>query len=327
MKTIRENLPYILLVLIAIILVIITISLQTTIISNQQAGNGADNASNKGLLYTLRERIALAILPATLTPPPTPTAPPTAIPTVEPTATPLPPATATLEPPTPVPPTPEPPTPVPPTPVPPTPVPPTPEPPTPVPPTPAPPTPAQAVATPVQPTVVPPTVAPPTPQPAAPAPTNTVGPRADFRLGYVDRGDNCQLVTQIMQLIFERQFKLKTETVAFSEKNALFDALAVTDLQSRVDLTFCYVDPEDRESLQKHFGYVILVGGVYRQSNGKNFIVLSNSAVKAPIERDLPCVYKFLKTIKIDDQSLSGQTADGWLAKNSDLVATWTTCK
>jgi len=158
-------------------------------------------------------------------------------------------------------------------------------------------------------------------------PTNTVGPRADFRLGYVDRGDNCQLVTEIMQLIFERQFKLKIETVAFSEKNALFDALAVTDLQSRVDLTFCYVDPEDRESLQKHFGYVILVGGVYRQSSSKNFIVLSNSAVKAPIERDLPCVYKFLKTIKIDDQNLSGQTADGWLAKNSDLVATWTTCK
>jgi hypothetical protein len=134
-------------------------------------------------------------------------------------------------------------------------------------------------------------------------------------------------VTEIVQRIFEQQFKLRIEAVAFSQKAEMFNALAAKEAQARVDLTFCYIDPDDRADIQKHFGFVILVGAGYRQSNAKNFIVLSNSAVKAPIERDHPCIYKFLKSIKIDDQSLNGQTADNWLAKNSDLVATWTTCK
>ncbi|MDQ3249078.1 MAG: hypothetical protein M3Q45_07695, partial [Chloroflexota bacterium] len=85
MKTFRENLPYILLVVIAIILVITTISLQASIISNQSAEAGGDDANNRGVIYLLRERLGQLILPATLTPAPT-IAAATAMPTDTPPA-------------------------------------------------------------------------------------------------------------------------------------------------------------------------------------------------------------------------------------------------
>ena len=307
MKAIRENLPYIILVLIAIVLVVITISLQATIISNQGTAG-----ENKGILFTVRQRLAMAILPETPTPlPVTPTAIPAVTATSVPTDTPLPePPTATPAPPSP---TPEPPTA---TAVPPTPVPPS---PTPLAPTQAPSTVAAVAQSTVAPTPVAPTPVPP--------PTNTTGPRADFRFGYVERGDSCKLVTEIMQLIFEQNFKLRVDVTQYAQATDLYNALASKDAQTRSDLTFCYIDPDDRNALQSHFGFVILVGGVYRQFDAKSFLVLSNSSVKAPIERDRPCVYKFLKNIKFDNADLQGQTASAWLEKHNDQVQSWTTCQ
>ncbi|CAN5460138.1 hypothetical protein BH10CHL1_BH10CHL1_49220 [soil metagenome] len=329
MKTIRENLPYLLLVLIAIILVVITISLQTTIISNQQTDGATGNENNRGLLYTLRERIGMAILPATLTPPPvSPTALPEPAPSIVAEAATLPPGVTD----TPVPaPTEVVPTSVPPTSAPtevaPTPIPPTPVPPTAVPPTEVAPTPTPVPPTPAPPTAIVPTVAPPAqPTIAAPSNTNTPGPRADFRLGYIDRND-CKLVTEIIQLLFEQKFKLHIDMVAFTQADDLFATLAAKETQSRVDLTFCYIDPTDRTYLQKYYGYVILVGGVYEQVETNRFLVLSNAAVKAPLERDLPCVYKFIKSFKFEHADLEGQSASAWVEKHPELVQSWTTCQ
>ncbi len=322
MKTIRDNLPYILLVIIALVLVIITISLQASIISNQSAVTGAQGDQNKGIIYTLREQLGLLILPATLTPVPavatdTPIAtavvpPPPETPLPIATDTSLPPPTDTLVPPTPAPPTPEPPTPEPTA--------------TPVPPTLAPPT-----VAPAQPTAVP-TTEEPTPQPVVPVATATLvvadppAVRADFRLGYLAANDDCHVVTEIIQQIFQQQFDLSVETVAFATEDDLFATLAATDAASRVDLTFCYADPNGRAFLQKHVGFVIFVGGVFGQFDGKSYLVLSNATVKAPIERDLPCVYKFLKNVKFPDVNFQGQSAATWLEKNAELVRTWTSC-
>jgi len=319
MKTIRDNLPYILLVVIAIVLVIITISLQASIISNQSAAAGAQGDQNKGIIYALREQLGMLILPATLTPAPVAvvaTDMPTATPIVLPTDTTAP-IAADTPPPLPTD-----------TPIPPTPAPPTPEPTaTTVPPTPEPPT-----VAPVQPTVAAPTAEVPTPQPIVAEATATditvssSAPRADFRLGYLEASGNCQVVTEIIQQIFQQQFDLSVETVAFASADDLFATLAAKDEASRVDLTFCYTDPNDRVFLQKHVGFVIFVGGVFGQFDGKSYLVLSNATVKAPIERDLPCVYKFLKNVKFPDPTLQGQSAAAWLEKNADLVRTWTSC-
>lgn len=134
------------------------------------------------------------------------------------------------------------------------------------------------------------------------------------------------MVTEIIQQIFQQQFDLTVETVAFTTADDLFATLAAKDEASRVDLTFCYADPDDRAFLQKHVGFVIFVGGVFGQLDGKSYLVLSNATVKAPIERDLPCVYKFLKNLKFPDATLQGQGAAAWLEKNADLVRTWTSC-
>ena len=80
----RDNAAYILLIIVAIILVVITVRLQGTIIASQQQ-TGSDQTS---LIRNFRQRLANLILPETPTPTP---APPTAIlPTPLPTATPTP---------------------------------------------------------------------------------------------------------------------------------------------------------------------------------------------------------------------------------------------
>lgn len=66
MNFLRENLAYILLALVAIILVLVTISLQAMILSTQPNGGAAQEG--KGIVYLFRQQLAQWILPATDTP-------------------------------------------------------------------------------------------------------------------------------------------------------------------------------------------------------------------------------------------------------------------
>jgi hypothetical protein len=336
MKTFRGNWAFILLLVIALILVFVLISLQTVIVSNQQPGG-----ESKGFFYVLRQQLAMAISPATNTPTP---APPTPTP-VPPTPTPLPP-----------PPTP--------TPVPPSPTPLAPPTDTPAPPPPTDtvaPAPTDTVVIPATPTALPPATdtpapaptdtvvapAPPTDTPAPPAtlaPTvapaavaatepvtataTTAQPRADFRLGYIDRNnDGCSVASNIIAKILQQNFNLTAESTAVNSADELFATLASTNIQQRLDLTPCYIDPDDRDFLQKHFGFVILVGGAYTEINGQSHLILVNAAVKKVVQHDLPCVYNFLKQFKVDSADLNNTNADAWLASHADLVRSWTRCQ
>ncbi len=179
-------------------------------------------------------------------------------------------------------------------------------------------------------------VAPPTPAPTAAAPPTqpltstdtTAQPRLDFRLGYLDRNnDGCAVATNIIAQILRQNFNLTAESMAVTSADELFATLASTNVEQRFDLTPCYTDPDDRDFLQKHFGFVILVGGAYTQVNGQSHLILVNAAVKKVLQRDLPCVYSFLKQFKVDSVDLNGTDADTWLASHADLVRSWTRCQ
>jgi hypothetical protein len=316
MKLIRDNWAFLILSIVTFFLVIMLISLQSAIV-DQQTGALPPDA---GPFYAFRRQIAAWIAPATLTPTPTlatltgasvalaaartdtptltplPTAtalPPTPTATVlaaEPaTETPL--ATETTAPPTATE---------------------TPQPTDTVSPTP------MNTSVPTE-TVTTAATSPPSPTPAAPA------PRADFRLGYVERDDQCGLVSEIMRELITQQLDFTAETVAFPTTDDLFATLASTDAQRRVDLTVCYRDPDDRSYLQTHLGFVLLVGSAYRQVEGKNYLVLSNAAIKTTIQRDQPCLYRLLTKFRLPDTP--GPDAAGWLADHAGEIADWTSCR
>ena len=293
MKFIKENISILLLVLMALCLIFFTVRLQALIlVDNNGVATGSRPSSN--LLTTLRRQLAEAILPPTAAPTlaqPTPTV--TSLSTVQVItvvgSTPTAPATPTLPPL---------------------------------------PTVALPTVTPITEIAATITAPPPTmPPPTLPPPIVPPTPAADFQLGYVDRGDNCPLITEIMQRIMEKVFTYKVATVAFTDPDALFAGVASTDPQQRVDWTLCYTDPDDRSYLEKHSGFLIVVGGAYRRSNGKGYLIMSNGPVKQIIQQERPCIVELLKKFKMEDADLSGQTAANWLAQHQALVQNCTNCQ
>lgn len=326
MKFLRDNLAYLLLAIIAVILILVTLSLQVAIFSTRPTGEAQ---SEPGLLYTLRQQLAELIQPnaeppltsttatvgqpastavvlptntpnvIVVQPSPLPPTPTTIV--IQATAT-SDPATATLLPgaydvnavatrlaqPT-----------------------------------------ATAAASAVQPATpmplptTPPTQAPP----ATTAPTNTSTIAADFRIGYVATNQECAAVTALMKLILEDKFALQIATIPFPDAASLFEKLADKAPADRVDLSFCYTDPDDRSYLQKYFGFVIFIGSGYRQLNNQKFMIMSNAAVKSPIERGNPCLYRFFINLNLNDIDLSAGDIAGWYQTHAEQVANWTRCE
>lgn len=316
MKSSRNNWPFLLLLAVTVILLLMLLNLQSVLVSQQTGAIPSD----AGPFYAVRRQLAQMIAPASFTPTPTATltpVPPTATSTATSTSTSTPTSTAT--------------------------------------PTPLPTATAVALPLPTEtplptPTLLPlptdtpiplptplPTDIPPTAIPAtatqeapSPTPTETSAPAvepADYRLGFVERNDQCGGITEIVKLILEQNLSFQVASVAFPNTDALYAALAGSDLHSRVDLTLCYADPDDRAYLQKHLGFVLLVGSGYRKLDGKNYLVLSNAAVKKVIQHDQPCVYSLLTSLDLTDVDLVSQDAQSWYAANTDRVRSWTECQ
>lgn len=171
--------------------------------------------------------------------------------------------------------------------------------------------------------------APPTPLPTATPLLPTVTPAAavDFRLGYVDRNSGCTAVTELMQLVLEREFGLQIATVAFPDTDSLFEKLAAKTAAVRIDLSFCYMDPADRSYLQKYFGFMIFIGSGYRQVGDQKFMIMSNAAVKSPIERGNPCLYRFFTNLNLNNLDFSSEDVPIWYANHTDTIASWVRCE
>lgn len=338
MKFLRNNFAYILLALIAVVLIFVTISLQVAILSTGETPN------SRSIFYTLRQQLAELIQPATDTPGTTlatvgqPTATVAVVPTNTPNViivqpSPLP-ATPTTAPTT-----------------------------APVLPTAT----MVAATNPTMTTVqVPgisnagalatrlaaPTATPPvatTAVPSAPTatlnlppqnpptdtpqnipqniPQNTPPVAADFRIGYVEGDPECDAITGLMQLVLEREFNLRITTVLFSDPAALFTQLASKRADERVDVSFCYRDPRDRSYLQQYFGFMIFIGSGYRQVGDQKYIIMSNAAVKSPIERGNPCLYRFLTNLNLTDVDLRSGDVAAWYQSHAEQVASWTRCE
>ncbi|MCX6050433.1 MAG: hypothetical protein NT075_35505 [Chloroflexi bacterium] len=310
MKLTKGRLIFVLLSLVVIVLLGIMVGLQLLIITTPTATTVSVASTEQTNPPTPTESAPVAS--ATAIQVGLATIAPTALP-VEPTATPVAP---TLAPPTEAPPTP-------------------------VPPTPAPATaiPAPPSATPEPPTATPEKVLVPPPAPtltseptiAAPkaiaVATNTSAPPADIRLGETDRAVDCKFATEIVQLFLERQMKLRVARVHFNSVNDLFLALASDDANQKVDLTLCYIDPDDRTYLQQYDSTLLFVASNYAAREQKRLSVMGNSKMIVQLKTQQPCVYNFLKNLDFGDLQFSAADANQWLAQNSERIAAWSQCQ
>lgn len=306
MKLTKGRLIFVLLSLVVIVLLGIMIGLQLLIITNPPTTTVAANRKDQDSSLTPVET-ATVIQISLVTVAPTPVAPtPT---TIAPTPLPV---TPTLAPPTPAPATA------------------TPEPPTA---TPQPPT-----ATPQPPTAIPPTVlalpttSSPTNEPATAIPvvseaaTNTAAPPADIRLGESDRVVDCKFATDIVQLVLERQLDLRVARVHFNNMDDLFRSLAADGAEQKVDLTLCYIDPDDRAYLKQYDSTLLFVAGNYAERDEKRLSAVGNSTLIVQLKTQQPCVHNFLKNLDLSELDFQTTDAETWLDQNTSRVLAWTQC-
>ncbi len=307
MKLTKGRLIFVLLSLVVIVLLGVMVGLQLLIITSPTATTvGADRTDQTSLPAQVNSPTAIQLALATVAPSATPTfAPP-------PTLTP--PAVAT---------------------------------PTPVPPTLAQSTPEKALvapaiastltvalatatepATATVPAIAPATVPAPVTPVASSTATNTAAPPADIRLGETDRSVDCKFVTDIVQLFLERQMKLRITRVHFNSVNNLFLALAAHDANQKIDLTLCYIDPDDRAYLQQYDSTLLFVAGNYAERDHKRLFAVGNSTLIVQLKTQRPCVYNFLKNLDFGDLQFPAETdASQWLAQNSGRTLAWSQCQ
>ena len=163
-------------------------------------------------------------------------------------------------------------------------------------------------------------------QATAPTATATSIAPVDLRLGYVDRDEHCQLVTELVALVLEQKLGVTVALVHFNSVDDLFAAVASTNANASVELTFCYIDPDDRSYLQAYGSKIRFVGGHYAENKQTRLYAVSNSVIIVPLKEKHPCVHAFLKNLELGDIETLSQDPTQWLDKNSDRVRDWSQC-
>jgi len=160
----------------------------------------------------------------------------------------------------------------------------------------------------------------------APTATATSIAPVDLRLGYVDRDEHCRLVTELVALVLEQKLGVTVALVHFNSVDDLFTAVASTSANASVELTFCYIDPDDRSYLQAYGSKIRFVGGHYAENKQTRLYAVSNSVIIVPLKEKHPCVHAFLKNLELGDIETLSQDPTQWLDKNSDRVRDWSQC-
>lgn len=187
---------------------------------------------------------------------------------------------------------------------------------------------------PPQPTELPPTEPPPTAPPPTATPIPTLAPTdtpitpVDFVFSYVDGRTECKLITEVVASLFET-WGWSTRIVRFSTMDEIFSpSLYENDNPLQPDLAFCYRDPEDREQFLSQNGTDLeLISSGYTTVDDQKYYVLAHSGLPAQLRYENPCILNFLKDLSLDDATLADVSDPAeWTTQNIDLVTSWGTC-
>lgn len=158
----------------------------------------------------------------------------------------------------------------------------------------------------------------------APAPPT---PTADLVLGISAELPECRFFTQVFQQISQEKLGLTVDIVDFSSSADMYEALAKRQEQRAVDMTLCFADPKDRAFLREYFGFIRNVGDIYWRNDTIRLQMMTNSGLLADLERNQVCLYRLLKNLNFEGNSLPSQDAAQWLADNGALVEQWASCE
>lgn len=147
-----------------------------------------------------------------------------------------------------------------------------------------------------------------------------------LRFGVTERGLNCPLMTEIVALVLEEKENLKVEIISYDSPSKLYEVLASNEGEEKIDLTLCFLDPDDRPYIKEYVGFTTQLGTAYWQDDSSKFLIMANATVIAPLEKNKSCVYNFFQNFKFTESSFEEQDAKTWVDNHSSTVRSWTNC-
>ncbi len=148
-----------------------------------------------------------------------------------------------------------------------------------------------------------------------PAPVN-------LRLGYTERGMNCSFITEIVVLILKQELNLNIEVETFNTANDLFTALA----EQEIDVTLCYIDPDDRTKMKGRLGCIRQIGVNYWSDGQSKLQIWANGRSKANIRNQMPCALRFFEDLKLTEITFQESVAQAWIQNHANEVQAWISC-
>lgn len=152
-----------------------------------------------------------------------------------------------------------------------------------------------------------------------PTPTVTATPISDLRLGYTDRGMNCPLITEIVALALEEELAMSVGRSEYETAEDLFAALA----SGEVNLTLCFLDPEDRPYIKEYLDKMRREYGYISQDKKLGIMVNLNSF---RIIQEMQCVNLFFKKIDFESHDFQNSTAKQWFDSHPEIIESWVDC-
>ncbi|MEZ4658446.1 MAG: hypothetical protein R2911_12810 [Caldilineaceae bacterium] len=189
----------------------------------------------------------------------------------------------------------------------------------------------------VPPTPLPPTPAPPTPVPPTATDTPTVAPTesptpvdtAAFHIGFANRGYGCPLVSQIVERILEERLDTSTALVNFDTVESMFRAVA----NNEIDMTLCYLDPDDREILRgdnkRTIGFkMVQLGSQYWENGNQKLQMWVNLPTMSELRTtEHTCMLNFFYSLRFVESDLQTIDVDDWLDTHAADIDGWVNCE
>ena len=176
----------------------------------------------------------------------------------------------------------------------------------------------------VEPTAVP--TAEPTATSVPPTATPEPTPSPDLVLGTANRALDCQLMTDVVMTVLADEMDLMVEQRAYDSADTLFESLA----NQEIDITLCFVDPDDRGQIAgedgERLGFIRQIGSHYWDSGDGKLQIWANGSSKATVRELHPCALQFLESIGLPDGALEISDSAEWLSENQVEVRSWIDC-
>ncbi len=164
--------------------------------------------------------------------------------------------------------------------------------------------------------------------PATAEPTPTTPPAAvdRIRLGTVARSEiDCSFPTAVTAATWQEALGVEILLEEFASPDELFAALTDPTDPRHIDVTLCYVDPDDRSYLRQYLGALEITGSAFLEVGDKRLLAIRSTSPAAIGQESRLCINNYLRNQEYAPAVVDGEAAE-WLAANRATAVAWFDC-